>query len=214
MQLRDAHNIPTLHFCDTPGIMVGPEVKNWPSSATPIGCLSPVPISPCRFSSLSSQSLWARRDHHGEQRLQGRLSLRLLVHRTIRRHGPGRGGVKLRYRNDLAAIEDPEERLAKCEGMVAKLYDIGTAMNQASYFRFDDTIDPADTWRWVVNLLKSIHLAPKPEGRDGPAADTRQRSEFILNNYLLTEDYITTVPTHRDIVSPHRQDPRTASSHR
>jgi acetyl-CoA carboxylase carboxyltransferase component len=125
-----------------------------------------------------------------------------------------KGGVKLRYRNDLAAIEDPEERLAKCEGMVAKLYDIGTAMNQASYFRFDDTIDPADTWRWVVNLLKSIHLAPKPEGRDGPAADTRQRSEFILNNYLLTEDYITTVPTHRDIVSPHRQDPRTASSHR
>ena len=78
--------------------------------------------------------------------------------------------------------------MAKCEGMVAKLYDNGTAMNQASYFEFDDTIEPADTWRWVVNLLKSVHLAPKCEGRNGPAADTRKRSEFILNNNLLTED--------------------------
>ena len=55
--------------------------------------------------------------------------------------------VKLGYHDDLAAIEGPEERLATHEGMVAKLCDISKAVNQTSYFNFDETMNPADTQR-------------------------------------------------------------------
>ncbi|MDE0812888.1 MAG: hypothetical protein OSB46_02670 [Alphaproteobacteria bacterium] len=171
MQLRDAHDIPTLHFCDTPGIMVGPEVK--------IGSGPPRQSDVCHRCQ-SHRAVF----HHYPRKAYGLVVIIMassaykaayfcVSWSTEQFGGMGlEGAVKLGYRNDLAAIEDPEERLAKCEGMVAKLYDNGTAMNQASYFEFDDTIEPADTWRWVVNLLKSIHLAPKREGRNGPAADT------------------------------------------
>jgi acetyl-CoA carboxylase carboxyltransferase component len=64
----------------------------------------------------------------------------------IQRHGLEEA-VKLGCRDNLAAIEGPEERLAKHEQMVAKSYDISKAVNQASYFNFDDTMDPADSQR-------------------------------------------------------------------
>ncbi|GEM_PF-5682321 len=57
------------------------------------------------------------------------------------------GLVKLGYRNDLAAIENPEENRAKYEEMVARAYENGKALNYGSLFTVDDTLDPADS-RW------------------------------------------------------------------
>ncbi|MCA9852220.1 MAG: biotin carboxylase, partial [Dehalococcoidia bacterium] len=71
------------------------------------------------------------------------------------------GSVKLGYREDLARIEDPTERLAKYEEMVARAYEGGKALNQASMFHFDDTIDPADSRYWLASLLKSLRTEPR-----------------------------------------------------
>ena len=71
------------------------------------------------------------------------------------------GSVKLGYRKELAAIEDPEARLNRFEEMVANAYEHGKALNQASLFSVDDTIDPADSRWWVASLLSSIRTRPR-----------------------------------------------------
>ena len=80
------------------------------------------------------------------------------------------GSVKLGYRKELAAIEDPVERLAKYEEMVARAYEVGKAVNNANLFSIDDTIDPTDSRWWVASLLKSIR-SNKRSGKNRPCVD-------------------------------------------
>ena len=74
------------------------------------------------------------------------------------------GAVKLGFRNDLAAIEDPAERMKLYDEMVAYLYDIGKAVSIASHFEVDDVIDPRDSRHWILTALRS---APEPKPREG-----------------------------------------------
>ena len=70
------------------------------------------------------------------------------------------GSVKLGYRNELAAIEDPAERKAKFDEMVARAYANGKALARATNPSLDDVIDPAETRRWVLAGLKAQPPAP------------------------------------------------------
>ena len=82
------------------------------------------------------------------------------------------GFVKLGYRRELEAIEDPQERKADYEKRVARLYEHGKAVNTATFFEVDDVIDPAESRDWVRMALLS---APKPAPRTGkkrPMVDT------------------------------------------
>ena len=60
------------------------------------------------------------------------------------------GFVKLGFRNELAAVEDPAERKELFEQMVARAYEHGKAVNTASHFEIDDVIDPADSRAWIT----------------------------------------------------------------
>ena len=51
--------------------------------------------------------------------------------------------------------------------MVAKEYQRGKALNLASGFAIDDTIDPADTRAWVANMLASYRPGPARQDRNG-----------------------------------------------
>ena len=66
------------------------------------------------------------------------------------------GQVKLGFRNELAAIEDPKERLARYENLVARAYERSKAIHQGVSFGVDDVIDPMDTRRWVGNALATV----------------------------------------------------------
>jgi len=83
------------------------------------------------------------------------------------------GFVKLGYRKELAAIEDPAERLAAYEERVARLYDNGKAVNTAGFFEIDDVIDPAESRRWIMSALRSWP-GPDPhrQGKKRPMIDT------------------------------------------
>jgi acetyl-CoA carboxylase carboxyltransferase component len=82
------------------------------------------------------------------------------------------GAVKLGYRNELAALEDPDERTALYEEMVARMYEHGKAVNTATNFELDDVIDPADSRRWILSALRSSP-APAPRvGKKRPCIDT------------------------------------------
>jgi acetyl-CoA carboxylase carboxyltransferase component len=82
------------------------------------------------------------------------------------------GSVKLGYRDDLAAIEDPEERVEKYESMVARAYERARAVNAAIYFGIDDVIDPAESRDWIVAGLRSLPPTPPRTGKKRPYIDT------------------------------------------
>jgi acetyl-CoA carboxylase carboxyltransferase component len=82
------------------------------------------------------------------------------------------GAVKLGFRNELAAIQDPEERRRLYEEMVARMYENGKAVNTASHYEIDDVIDPADSRSWILRALQSAPTPPPRTGKKRPCIDT------------------------------------------
>jgi acetyl/propionyl-CoA carboxylase alpha subunit/acetyl-CoA carboxylase carboxyltransferase component len=170
MQLCDAFDLPILYLCDTPGIMVGPQIEKTAlvrhsSRMFVIGANLSVPF----FTIVIRKSYglggiaMSGGSHH--------TPTFSVAWPTGEFGGMGlEGSVKLGYRKELAAIEDPEERLARFEEMVAKAYEHGKALNQASLFGIDDTIDPADSRWWVASLLRSLRTTPR-QGKKRAAVD-------------------------------------------
>jgi acetyl-CoA carboxylase carboxyltransferase component len=165
MQICDAFDIPILFLCDTPGIMVGPEVERTAlvrhaNRMFLVGANLDVPF----FTIILRKSYGLGGIAMGG----GNFSQPLysVAWPTGEFGGMGlEGSVKLGYRKELAAIEDPEERLQAYEERVAKAYEDGKALNRASAFGIDDTIDPADSRRWLSGLLKSLPPVPPREGK-------------------------------------------------
>jgi acetyl/propionyl-CoA carboxylase alpha subunit/acetyl-CoA carboxylase carboxyltransferase component len=172
MQLCDAFDIPILFLCDTPGIMVGPEVEK---TALVRHC--------CRMFVVGANlsvpfvTIVLRKSYGlGAQAMGGgshKAPLCTVSWPTGEFGGMGlEGAVKLGFRKELAAVEDAEERKRLFEHIVAKAYEHGKALNTATYFEIDDVIDPADSRHWVISLLRS---APPPAARTHkrrPCVDT------------------------------------------
>ncbi len=82
------------------------------------------------------------------------------------------GAVKLGYRNELAAIDDPVERKRTFDEMVDRMYEVGKGVNMAEAFEIDDVIDPVETRRWIsTGLLTSPTPRPRT-GKKRPNIDT------------------------------------------
>jgi acetyl-CoA carboxylase carboxyltransferase component len=82
------------------------------------------------------------------------------------------GAVKLGYRNELAAVDDPEERERLFEEMVTRMYQQGRALNTSTYFEIDDVIDPAESRRWIITALAAAPPAAPRTGKRRPCIDT------------------------------------------
>jgi acetyl-CoA carboxylase carboxyltransferase component len=82
------------------------------------------------------------------------------------------GAVKLGYRNELAAIEDPAQRRAEYERRVAQLYEQGKALSTAALFEIDDVIDPLETRRVLVEALRAMPAPLPRSGKKRPFVDT------------------------------------------
>ena len=118
MQLCDAFDIPILFLCDTPGIMVGPEVERTAlvrhaSRMFVTGASVTVPF----FTIVLRKGYGL-----GAQAMAGgsfKAPFFTVSWPTGEFGGMGlEGAVKLGFRNELAAIEDAEERRALFEQMV------------------------------------------------------------------------------------------------
>ena len=164
MQLCDAFDIPLLYLCDTPGIMVGPEVEKTAlvrhsSRMFLVGCNVQVPY----FTVVLRKAYGLG----GIGMAGGNFRAPYFsVAWPTGEFGPMglEGQVKLGFRAELEAIEDPEERRRYYEKMVAESYEDGKALHRSTSFGVDDTIDPADTRRWLASLLASVR---PPAPRDG-----------------------------------------------
>ncbi|MEE2775371.1 MAG: carboxyl transferase domain-containing protein [Acidobacteriota bacterium] len=171
LQLCDAFDIPVLFLCDTPGIMVGPEVEKTAlvrhaNRMFLIGANLSVP----HFTIILRKAYGLGGIAMGGGSYKEPAFC--VSWPTGEFGGMGlEGSVKLGYRNELAAIEDPDERTQRYEEMVAKAYEAGKALNQASQFAVDDTIDPAESRTWVAGMLRSVRPPPPREGKKRPAVD-------------------------------------------
>ena len=82
------------------------------------------------------------------------------------------GAVKLGYRKELAAVEDPEKRKALFDQMVERMYEHGKAVNTASHFEIDDVIDPLESRSWIMAGLRRAAATRRAPARSVPCIDT------------------------------------------
>ncbi|WP_027515821.1 carboxyl transferase domain-containing protein [Bradyrhizobium sp. WSM1417] len=171
MQLCDAHDIPLLFLCDTPGNMVGPEYEK---TALVRHCCRAYLVG--ANVSVPTFTVVIRKGYGlGAMAMAGgsfHASFFTISWPTGEFGGMGlEGHVKLNRRNELAAIEDPGERLSTFNRLVAERYENGKALNAASLFEIDDVIDPAETRKWVLSGLRSVPPPPPRSDKKRPFVD-------------------------------------------
>ncbi|QFZ17678.1 acetyl-CoA carboxylase family protein [Saccharothrix syringae] len=171
LRLCDAFDLPVVSLCDTPGFMVGPDAER---TAT-VRHLTRLLVAganldvPFGFVALrKAYGLGAQAMAAGSLRAP-----RFAVAWPSGEFGPMglEGAVRLGYRRELDAIDDPAQRREAFEAMVAAAYEHGKALNVASAFEIDDVIDPADTRRWISSLL-TCGPVPARTGKKRPFVDT------------------------------------------
>jgi acetyl-CoA carboxylase carboxyltransferase component len=172
LQLCDAHDIPILFLCDTPGFMVGPEAEQTAqvrhfSRLFVIGASLTVPY----FTIVLRKGYGL-----GAQAMAGgsfRSPIFTVAWPSGELGGMGlEGAVRLGFRRELEAVEDPDEREALFQGMVERAYQHGKAINVATAFEIDDVIDPADSRRRIVEALRSAPPPPERTGKKRNCIDT------------------------------------------
>ena len=172
LQLCDAHEIPVLFLCDTPGIMVGPEaeatalVRHAARLFVTAGSLT-VPFFTIvlrKGYGLGAMTMAGGGFHE---------TMFTVSWPTGEFGGMGlEGAVRLGYRNELAAIEDDAERDRVFEEMVDRMYQQGKGLSAAMHFEIDDVIDPAESRRLIVAALRSAPLPAARTGKKRPFVDT------------------------------------------
>ena len=172
MQLCDAHDLPILSLCDTPGFMVGPAAEaralvRHTARMFVTGASLSVPF----FVVVLRKGYGLGAMAIGGGSFQ-RASVFAVSWPTGEFGAMGlEGAVQLAYRNELAAIEDPEARAQRYRELVDRMYDHHKAVNIAPFLSFDDVIDPAQTRRWLVRGLRASPPAAPRGTRKRPAVD-------------------------------------------
>jgi acetyl-CoA carboxylase carboxyltransferase component len=174
MQLCDAFAIPLLTLCDTPGMMVGPDVE---ATALVRHC-SRLFVTGANVGVPMVTVVLRKAYGLGAQAMMGgttKAPLACLAWPTGEFGGMGlEGAVRLGYRRELDSASDDAARDALYRELVDRLYEHGKAVSVATHFEIDDVIDPADTRRWITTLLRATPRVP-PDRRDSkrrPNIDT------------------------------------------
>ena len=172
LQLCDAFDIPILSLMDCPGIMVGPDhertalvrhsVRMFNTGANLTTPLFGVIVR--KAYGLGVQAMC------GASALVGFFTV---AWPTAEFAGMNiEGSVKLGYRNELAEIEDPEDRLAEFSHRVDQAYETARAVNAGTGGGIDDVIDPAETRTWLANSLRRLPPVPPRTGKKYAYIDT------------------------------------------
>ncbi|CAA0101375.1 Methylmalonyl-CoA carboxyltransferase 12S subunit [Halioglobus japonicus] len=161
LQVCDAFSMPVLSLTDTPGFMVGPDSEQEGavrrmSSLFLVGSRLRVPIV----------TIFLRKAYGlGAMAMTGGTFVAPVYAAawpTGEFGGMGlEGAVRLGFKKELEAEEDPAAREQLFQQLVARMYEIGKASEAASYLELDAVIDPADTRAVVLRALR----AAKPSGR-------------------------------------------------
>ncbi|HEU5109456.1 MAG TPA: carboxyl transferase domain-containing protein [Micromonosporaceae bacterium] len=172
LQLCDAHGLPVVSLCDTPGFMVGPDAERTAtvrhfSRLFVTGANLTVPI--CAVVLRKAYGLGVMAMTGGSLKVP----LATVSWPTGEFGGMGlEGAVRLGFARELAAIADPARRAEAEAEMVRAAYERGRALNAASMFEVDDVIDPADTRDWITAALAGSRSGDPVPGKRRPNVDT------------------------------------------
>jgi acetyl-CoA carboxylase carboxyltransferase component len=159
ISLCNNFGIPIVSLCDTPGFMVGPEHEKLGavrrlSKLFVAGGKLKVPLVAVvvrKCYGLGAQALLGGSTSNPQYTISwpsgefGGMGLE--------------GAVKLGFKKQLAALQDPQARQALYDKLVAEQYQRGQASEVASILEIDAVIDPADTRKAILLALCSHLLA-------------------------------------------------------
>lgn len=156
MQLCDAFDIPILSLCDAPGFMVGPDCEKTAmvrhsSRMFLTGAKLRVPIFTIvtrRAYGLGAMAMAGGSLHESFFTISwpsgefGAMGLE--------------GAVKLGFKKELDATENPAAKQALYESLVKQAYDQGKGINAAAVLEIDEVIDPKESRVWIAKGLLSF----------------------------------------------------------
>lgn len=152
LTLCEAHRLPVLSLCDTPGFMVGPDsdkdatVRRFGRFFV-VGAQLTVPFGMIilrKGYGLGAMAMAGGSFHAPE----------FSVAWPTGEIGPMglEGAVRLGFRKELESVEDLGERDTLFGQLVAMAYQQGKALTAGTTFELDDVIDPADSRVWIRRL--------------------------------------------------------------
>ncbi len=158
----NAFKLPVLSLTDTPGFMVGPDsecggaVRSM-SSLFIAGAALTVPIV----------AIFLRKGYGlGAMAMTGGSFVNPVYAAswpTGEFGGMGlEGAVRLGYKKELDAVEDPNERQALFDKLLGRMYEVGRATEAAAHLEIDAVIDPVQTRSVIVRALCSACNSDKP----------------------------------------------------
>ncbi|WP_454736693.1 carboxyl transferase domain-containing protein [Cupriavidus necator] len=170
MQLCDAHGLPIVSLCDTPGFMVGPQAEK---TAT-VRHVSRLFVTAGALRVPFFTVVLRKGYGLGAQAMAGGSFAAPFFTAAWPSGEFGamgiEGSIRLGFRKELEAVADPDEREALFARMVDAAYQRGRALNMASHLEIDAVIDPADTRRWLLRGLASV-----PPGSIGRRQESQRR---------------------------------------
>jgi acetyl-CoA carboxylase carboxyltransferase component/biotin carboxyl carrier protein len=141
----DTYRLPVVVLCDTPGFMVGPDAEQ----AGLVRSAGAMFTAGAHLRSPLAMIVLRKGYGLGAMAMAGGAlrSTALSASWPTGEFGGMNfdGAVRLGYRKELDAIDDPDARQARFEELVARAYRHGRALSTATVFDIDDVIDPADT---------------------------------------------------------------------
>ncbi len=161
MQLCNAHGLPMVSLCDTPGFMVGPEIERQAQVR-----------HVCRMFVVAAHlsvpyfTVVLRKGYGLGAQAMAAGGFDAPVFNvswpTGEFGGMGlEGAVRLGYRKELEAAAEGAEREALYRKLVEQQYAAGSAINMATTLEIDAVIDPAHTRDWLVQGLDSAARMPR-----------------------------------------------------
>nr|WP_100549114.1 MULTISPECIES: carboxyl transferase domain-containing protein [unclassified Pseudomonas] len=172
LQLCEAHDLPIVSLCDTPGFMVGPEAEK---QAT-VRHVSRLFVTAASLT-VPFFTLVLRKGYGLGAQAMAAGSFHSPLFTAAWPSGEFgamglEGAVRLGFAKELAAQPDETARQALFDKLVAKAYDNGKALNMASYLEIDAVIDPADSRAWLLRGLNAAPRSPRRDGKKRPFIDT------------------------------------------
>jgi acetyl/propionyl-CoA carboxylase alpha subunit len=172
LQLCEAHDLPIVSLCDTPGFMVGPDAEK---QAT-VRHVSRLFVTAASLT-VPFFTLVLRKGYGLGAQAMAAGSFHSPLFTAAWPSGEFgamglEGAVRLGFAKELAAQPDETARQALFDKLVAKAYDNGKALNMASYLEIDAVIDPADSRAWLLRGLNAVPRPPRRDGKKRPFIDT------------------------------------------
>jgi acetyl-CoA carboxylase carboxyltransferase component len=153
--LCDNFDIPIVSLCDSPGFMVGPDSEEQAA----VRRMASLFVAGAKLSTALVAVFLRKGYGLGAMAMVGgsfHKPIYSVAWPSGEFGGMGlEGAVRLGFKKELAAVDDPTEREALYEELVKQMYQSGKATEAAAHLEIDAVIDPASTRDVIVKALNS-----------------------------------------------------------